>query len=1133
MDEPGAQERNPSAGIALLPTSLAVFVLALIPRLTPVWQGFITADEPFWVFSSIRFVRALQAHRWADTFQIGHPGVTTMWVGALGLWWQQWREAATTARHLAWIERVPWIAPENAQLFPHLAPFLPPARVVMAVLTSLGVVGAFALACRLWDRRVALAGAVLLALDPFVIGLSGLLHVDALAATFMTLGLLAWLLALQRVAHSSQALPKRGRASRISDLKGGLLAFLSGLCVGLGVLSKSLSAFVPAVLGAAAVLHLVLVPASRARMRYIALLGAIWVLGGAAAVFGAFPGMWVDPVGMTQRIYGLASRYGEASHRITFFRGVGGGDPGVSFYPTVVLYRLTPITLVGLALSLFPLLAGWRSASANRGRVTLASLWIMVVGFTATITLPAKKIDRYLLPVFPALDLLAAVGWMHAARWFYARLRPRRLSQGEGSAAQGPKRSVPSGVYAMVLVILLVAQGAMILAGWPYYLDVYNPAAGGMRGALHTLPVGWGEGLERVAEYLNRQPDAAKRVIAGSSPVTLGPLFAGEVLSLDESSRLLADYVLITALDRQIYPERAADLVSSSQLAHTVRAGGSEILWLYETQHLAEAEHLARYAAPGDIVVSDAPSPYARWASGREIELLDDADEAQVVELLNAWSATHSRLWYLAYPAASPLASAIVRRQLDAHAVRLDHIDLDYVTATLYILPKEPAFVLSEDPFRPARFGGQLAVVAGMLLHQPVTGSSGVQFRLRWRATAAPEANYMPFAHLVDQAGHLRTAGRGDELLVDERFWPTLFWLPGEGVELGYGLGIPSGLPPGRYWIVIGLTDVGTGRWIPVLDEGGAMTGTTAPVLPVDVFPDERMPGPEALKLPNAVDAAWDDRVRLLSYDHRRESSVGKTIYVELGWIALATMDEDYLVRLTLNSEDGEVAHVQTYALSTYPTSSWRAGELIHEIYDLKVPAELGAGSYTLAAQVLVPSVSGNSEEGESVPLGDPAALGSLAVAVEERLFELPQRPQFPLELRLGSSIALLGYDLPQPAIEAGGEVSLILYWRCEVPIEESYAVFAHLLDAGEQVRGQRDRVPLNGRAPTSGWVPGQIVVDELTIPVAASVEPGTLRIEVGMYDPRDMARLPIFDGNDDRLPGDRVLLSPEVNVSD
>ena len=66
---------------------------------------------------------------------------------------------------------------------------------------------------------------------------------------------------------------------------------------------------------------------------------------------------------------------------------------------------------------------------------------------------------------------------------------------------------------------------------------------------------------------------------------------------------------------------------------------------------------------------------------------------------------------------------------------------------------------------------------------------------------------------------------------------------------------------------------------------------------------------------------------------------------------------------------------------------------------------------------------------------------------------------------------------------------------------------------------------------PTSGWVEGQGVVDEVEVSVPEDMPPGTYRVELGMYNARDMVRLPVTDAEGNRLPEDRVLLDEEVRV--
>ena len=64
--------------VALL--TLALLALGL-PRLLALGR-FVTADEPAWGKNSASFYYALSTGDYAATYQLAHPGVTTMWAGA-------------------------------------------------------------------------------------------------------------------------------------------------------------------------------------------------------------------------------------------------------------------------------------------------------------------------------------------------------------------------------------------------------------------------------------------------------------------------------------------------------------------------------------------------------------------------------------------------------------------------------------------------------------------------------------------------------------------------------------------------------------------------------------------------------------------------------------------------------------------------------------------------------------------------------------------------------------------------------------------------------------------------------------------------------------------------------------------
>jgi hypothetical protein len=173
-------------------TWLSILVLAAGPRLAGL-DGFVTADEVRWTCRTSNFREALLRGDWAATFQTGHPGVITMWLGSLMLPADPGAEVTRACHELnpgQIAEFEPWAV--RSQLY-HL---LVAARGPVALALVLGVVAIYALARRLFGPTTAWLGAILIALDPFLLAHSRVLHLDGPLATLMTVSVLALLAAM-------------------------------------------------------------------------------------------------------------------------------------------------------------------------------------------------------------------------------------------------------------------------------------------------------------------------------------------------------------------------------------------------------------------------------------------------------------------------------------------------------------------------------------------------------------------------------------------------------------------------------------------------------------------------------------------------------------------------------------------------------------------------------------------------------------------------------------------------------------------------------------------------------------------------------------------------------------------------
>lgn len=117
--------------------------------------------------------------------------------------------------------------------------------------------------------------------------------------------------------------------------------------------------------------------------------------------------------------------------------------------------------------------------------------------------------------------------------------------------------------------------------------------------------------------------------------------------------------------------------------------------------------------------------------------------------------------------------------------------------------------------------------------------------------------------------------------------------------------------------------------------------------------------------------------------------------------------------------------------------------------------------------------------------------------------------PRYRVDAVLGGRVRLLGFDAPRQVV-AGGALPLVLYWEPLAPFDRHYNVFSHIEVEGERIWGQSDGTPDCGRQPTTGWQPGQVVIDSHSLPVDPATPPGEYPLLVGLYDPMTGERLPV-----------------------
>jgi hypothetical protein len=458
-------------------------------------------------------------------------------------------------------------------------------------------------------------------------------------------------------------------------------------------------------------------------------------------------------------------------------------------------------------------------------------------------------------------------------------------------------------------------------------------------------------------------------------------------------------------------------------------------------------------------------------------------------------------------------------------AAVVEHLAPDgQVAFRAYRLAPGQGPILSPDHAGTAHLGQTLTYM-GYDLNAPAASGEPLDVTLYLRVERPVDRDdWTFFAHLVDERG-FRWGG--------ETFfnYPSGQWEPGEIIVFRKRIPIAPGAPPGLYTLQVGAFSPSLDARLPSLNEDGQISGTTVPVGPIEVARAAAPPG-EQPPILHPIGAQFGEALTLLGSDRdRSDLRPGETLALSLHWLAHSQLEPGTTVTLRLERGEDSVSLWQGDPVQgSYPFARWQPPEYVRDRYALRTPLDTAAGDYDLRLSLLHPNGTPLDMAHIASDLGrsgdNSLSLGTIHVHASDRLWE-PPPVEHRVEARLGDAIELVGYNLHLPqgqqVARPGDTLHLTLIWRALRPVETSYTVFTHLLDGDQQIRGQQDNAPVNGRYPTTLWMPGEIVVDDYALIVQPDAPLGQYVIEVGLYDPATMQRLPVYDPTGST--GDRILL--------
>lgn len=453
---------------------ILVFALFVVSRLPKLGYDMFNTDVWKWKQRIYDFGSGVFYLDFAGTVQKYHPGVILMWLGSLAVKFHNLMYKVTTGSP----------PPDNDIFVIFQLHFLQKLFVVLAIGVTLAFV--FRGLSKIIDKKYAYLAVLLIVLEPFYIALTRVVHLEGLMSTFMVASFVWFYLYLQ---DESRSLKPRANL------------YLSAFFAACAFLTKSSSLFLLPFFGLMAFLFDYL---PRKRKNEKGFLGAVqnsllkygpWLLITAVFFVIIWPAMLVVPIHALATVWSGIFNTGVEQGHLQIFMGRLVTDPGVIFYPAVFFYRSSLYLLAGLVA--YPFLRNKISVEKRQ-----FALYAFLFGFLYAVemTIPSKKLDRYLLPTIISFVLIATFPIELSVEKFakFLKLKTKELKKGRFYK------------NARILAVIFILVPAISCASYlhPNYFSYYNPLGGGLEKGIFVIEPKWIFGQDELLAYMRNLMEA-------------------------------------------------------------------------------------------------------------------------------------------------------------------------------------------------------------------------------------------------------------------------------------------------------------------------------------------------------------------------------------------------------------------------------------------------------------------------------------------------------------------------------------------------------------------------------------------------------------------------------------------------
>lgn len=405
------------------------FILMRLPDLghdnfnTDVWK---------WKARSYDFSTGIFTFQPEKTLQKYHPGVTLMWVGTVAIKFTN--VIADYSGKLNELQKI------------FLLDWFQKFFLVLTLAITSGFI--FYAIKKLFSTKVALLLTILLILEPFYVALTRVFHLEGLLSTFMLASVLWFYYFLQDRSQKNRLL-------------------VSALFTGLALLTKISAIYLILFAGLIAAFNAWQTKEYKTQIAWF----LKWLLISLLICFILWPALWLVPGQVYYALVHGVVDVGVDTEHIQYYFGKLVSDPGY-FYFVVVLALRSSVYLIAGLLGLLFIFKKLEKSQRN----FILYLFIYSLFYFIQISIPSKKLDRYILPGLVSLSLCSSFFWF----WLLEKINFRAK-----------------------FVLFIIPAVITLLVLHPGYLSYFNPLFGGLKTGINVLEPKWLIGEREILAYFS------------------------------------------------------------------------------------------------------------------------------------------------------------------------------------------------------------------------------------------------------------------------------------------------------------------------------------------------------------------------------------------------------------------------------------------------------------------------------------------------------------------------------------------------------------------------------------------------------------------------------------------------------